>query len=176
MYVFLKRPEFVKYTSELGSVSPRILLTGPPGMCLHLMNKTVMFLLKSVLVPLMIATQDSNGFEMHFSCWFQANFRTREGFVTSWNSQRFSILVDVWSYLSLLHVVDLYETCDPYRIRNLPGDLGEGFGTWTASQYACVWQCKNLFGGYPSMTSLCFPIYVPFLELSAMLELLIRLS
>jgi SpoVK/Ycf46/Vps4 family AAA+-type ATPase len=68
MYVFLKRPEFVKYTSELGSVSPRILLTGPPGMCLHLMNKTVMFLLKSVLVPLMIATQDSNGFEMHFSC------------------------------------------------------------------------------------------------------------
>ncbi|KAH8950650.1 hypothetical protein BDL97_10G096400 [Sphagnum fallax] len=31
MYVFLKRPEFVKYTSELGSVSPRILLTGPPG-------------------------------------------------------------------------------------------------------------------------------------------------
>jgi hypothetical protein len=33
MYVFLKRPEFSKYISELGSVSPRILLTGPPGMC-----------------------------------------------------------------------------------------------------------------------------------------------
>ncbi|KAH9537432.1 hypothetical protein CY35_16G052600 [Sphagnum magellanicum] len=31
MYVFLKRPEFSKYISELGSVSPRILLTGPPG-------------------------------------------------------------------------------------------------------------------------------------------------
>jgi len=31
MYVFLKRPEFTKYTNELGSVSPRILLTGPPG-------------------------------------------------------------------------------------------------------------------------------------------------
>ena len=34
MYVFLKRPEFTKYTNELGSVSPRILLTGPPGMYL----------------------------------------------------------------------------------------------------------------------------------------------
>ncbi len=33
MYVFLKQPEFSKYISELGSVSPRILLTGPPGMC-----------------------------------------------------------------------------------------------------------------------------------------------
>lgn len=31
MYVFLKRPEFSKYTNELGSVSPRILLTGPLG-------------------------------------------------------------------------------------------------------------------------------------------------
>jgi len=31
MFVFLKRPEFAKYTNELGSVSPRILLTGPPG-------------------------------------------------------------------------------------------------------------------------------------------------
>ena len=31
MYVFLKRPEFSKYTNELGSVSPRILLSGPPG-------------------------------------------------------------------------------------------------------------------------------------------------
>ena len=32
MYIFLKRPEFTKFTSELGSVSSRILLTGPPGM------------------------------------------------------------------------------------------------------------------------------------------------
>uniref|UniRef100_A0A7I4CDG5 AAA+ ATPase domain-containing protein n=1 Tax=Physcomitrium patens TaxID=3218 RepID=A0A7I4CDG5_PHYPA len=31
MYVFLKKPEFSKYTNELGSVSPRILLTGPLG-------------------------------------------------------------------------------------------------------------------------------------------------
>ncbi|XP_024528559.1 uncharacterized protein LOC9633323 isoform X2 [Selaginella moellendorffii] len=31
LYVYLKRPEFVKFTSELASVSPRILLTGPPG-------------------------------------------------------------------------------------------------------------------------------------------------
>ncbi|BBN12403.1 ATPase family AAA domain-containing protein 1 [Marchantia polymorpha subsp. ruderalis] len=31
MFVYLKRPEFTKYTSDLASVSPRILLTGPPG-------------------------------------------------------------------------------------------------------------------------------------------------
>jgi SpoVK/Ycf46/Vps4 family AAA+-type ATPase len=32
MYVYLKRPEFAKYTADLTSVSPRILLTGPPGL------------------------------------------------------------------------------------------------------------------------------------------------
>ncbi|XP_024402253.1 uncharacterized protein [Physcomitrium patens] len=31
MYVFLKRPEFCKHLNELGSVSPRILLSGPLG-------------------------------------------------------------------------------------------------------------------------------------------------
>lgn len=39
MYVFLKRPEFSKYTNELGSVSPRILLTGPLGEFSPLMLK-----------------------------------------------------------------------------------------------------------------------------------------
>uniref|UniRef100_A0A0C9RXX7 TSA: Wollemia nobilis Ref_Wollemi_Transcript_4876_3591 transcribed RNA sequence n=1 Tax=Wollemia nobilis TaxID=56998 RepID=A0A0C9RXX7_9CONI len=31
VYTFLKRPEFIKYVSNLASVSPRILVTGPPG-------------------------------------------------------------------------------------------------------------------------------------------------
>lgn len=31
MYIYLRRPEYVKYTANLASVSPRILLTGPPG-------------------------------------------------------------------------------------------------------------------------------------------------
>ncbi|GLJ44807.1 hypothetical protein SUGI_0942410 [Cryptomeria japonica] len=31
VYTFLKRPEYVKYVSNLVSVSPRILVTGPPG-------------------------------------------------------------------------------------------------------------------------------------------------
>eukprot|EP00249_Psilotum_nudum_P021318 c28064_g2_i2 orf=544-3357(-) len=31
MYIFLKRPEFTKYTTSLATVSPRILLTGPLG-------------------------------------------------------------------------------------------------------------------------------------------------
>mmetsp|Transcript_41691 Transcript_41691/g.69447 ORF Transcript_41691/g.69447 Transcript_41691/m.69447 type:complete len:1481 (-) Transcript_41691:1256-5698(-) len=35
-YLFLKRPEFVKYTSELSTVSRRILLTGPVGADIYL--------------------------------------------------------------------------------------------------------------------------------------------
>ncbi|KAG0564340.1 hypothetical protein M758_8G098200 [Ceratodon purpureus] len=53
MYVFLKRPEFSKYTNELGSVSPRILLTGPPGSEIY-QEKLVMGLAQQLQVNLLV--------------------------------------------------------------------------------------------------------------------------
>lgn len=53
MYVFLKRPEFSKYTNELGSVSPRILLTGPLGSEIY-QEKLVMGLAQHLQVNLLV--------------------------------------------------------------------------------------------------------------------------
>eukprot|EP00897_Mesotaenium_endlicherianum_P001916 jgi/Mesen1/1752/ME001390S00741 len=57
-YIHLKRPEFAKYTSELSSISPRILLTGPPGSELY-QEAVVKALARHLQVKLLIF--DSTG-------------------------------------------------------------------------------------------------------------------